>query len=62
MKLLCGMMALACAPVALAGNGAAIPKEKVAEFVAERLDVQRFPLQFGRNRRRAKRPLAIMVM
>ena len=29
MKLLCGLMALACAPVALAGNGAAIPKEPI---------------------------------
>ncbi len=43
MKLLCGMMALACAPVALAGNGAALPKEKVAEFVAEKLDVTTLP-------------------
>ena len=43
MKLLCGLMALAYAPAALAGNGAAIPKEKVAEFVAERLDVTTLP-------------------
>lgn len=43
MKLLCGLMALACAPVALAGNGAAIPKEKATEFVAEKLDVTTLP-------------------
>jgi hypothetical protein len=43
MKLLCGLMVLACAPVALAGNGAAIPKEKVAGFVAEKLDVTTLP-------------------
>lgn len=43
MKLLCGLMALACVPVALAGNGAAIPKEKVAGFVAEKLDVTTLP-------------------
>ena len=43
MKLLCGLMALACAPAALAGNGAAIPKEKVAEFVAEKLDITTLP-------------------
>jgi hypothetical protein len=43
MKLLCGLMALACASVALAGNGAAIPKEKVAEFVADKLDVTTLP-------------------
>jgi len=43
MKLLCGLMALACAPAALAGNGEAIPKGKVAEFVAEKLDVTTLP-------------------
>ncbi len=43
MKLLCGLMALACAPVALAGNGAAIPKENVAEFVSKKLDVTTLP-------------------
>ena len=43
MKLLCGLMALACAPVAFAGNGAAIPKEMVAEFVAGKLDVTTLP-------------------
>lgn len=36
-------MALACAPVAFAGNGAAIPKENVAGFVAEKLDVTTLP-------------------
>jgi len=39
MKLLCGLMALACVPAGLAGNRATLPKEKVAEFVAEKLDV-----------------------
>ena len=43
MKLLCGLMVLACAPAALAGNGAAIPKEKVTGFVAEKLDVTTLP-------------------
>jgi hypothetical protein len=43
MKLFCGLMALACAPAAFAGNGAAIPKEMVAEFVAEKLDVTTLP-------------------
>ena len=43
MKLLCGVMALACVPVALAGNGAAIPKENVAEFVSKKLDVTTLP-------------------
>jgi hypothetical protein len=43
MKLLCGLTALACVPVALAGNRAALPKEKIAEFVAEKLDVTTLP-------------------
>jgi hypothetical protein len=43
MKLLCGLMALACAPAALAGNGAPIPKESVVGFVAEKLDVTTLP-------------------
>jgi hypothetical protein len=43
MKLSCGVLALACVPVALAGNNAAVPSEKVAEFVVERLDVTTLP-------------------
>jgi hypothetical protein len=43
MKLFCGVLALACVPVALAKNNAAIPSEKVAEFVVEKLDVTTLP-------------------
>lgn len=43
MKLFCGVMALACVPVALAGNNVPYPKERVAEFVAEKLDVTTLP-------------------
>jgi hypothetical protein len=43
MKLLCALMALACAPAAPAGNGEAIPKEKAAGLVAEKLDVTTLP-------------------
>jgi len=43
MKLVCGTLALACVPVALAKNSAAIPSEKVAEFVFEKLDVTTLP-------------------
>jgi len=43
MKLLCGLMALACVPAGLAGNRAAVPKEKITEFVAEKLDVTTLP-------------------
>ncbi len=43
MKLICGVMALACVPVALAGNNVSYPKENVAEFVVEKLDVTTLP-------------------
>jgi hypothetical protein len=43
MKLFCGVLALACVPVALAKNNAAIPSEKLAEFVVEKLDVTTLP-------------------
>jgi hypothetical protein len=43
MKLLCGVMALACVPVALAGNNVPYPKENVAGFVVEKLDVTTLP-------------------
>jgi hypothetical protein len=43
MKLLCGVMALACGSVALASNNARYPKENVAQFVIEMLDVTTLP-------------------
>jgi hypothetical protein len=44
MKILCGVMILASASATLAGNSApAYPKEKVAEFVVEKLDVTTIP-------------------
>lgn len=43
MKLFCGVMALACGSVALAGNNAPYPKENVAQFVVEKLDVTTLP-------------------
>jgi hypothetical protein len=39
MRLCCGVMALACVPVTLAGNSVPYPKENVPEFVVEKLDV-----------------------
>jgi hypothetical protein len=43
MKLLSGILALACVPAALAGNNAPLPKDNMAEFVAEKLDVTTLP-------------------
>ena len=43
MKLICGLMALACLPVTLASSNVPYPKENVAEFVVEKLDVTTLP-------------------
>jgi hypothetical protein len=43
MKLYSALMALVCVPVALAGSNVPYPKENVAEFVAEKLDVTTLP-------------------
>ena len=43
MKLMCGVMALACVPVALATSNVPYPKENVATFVVEKLDVTTLP-------------------
>jgi len=43
MKLFFGVMALACVPVALAGNNVPYPKENVTQFVVEKLDVTTLP-------------------
>jgi hypothetical protein len=43
MRLLRGFVALASVPAALAANNAPLPKDNVAEFVAEKLDVTTLP-------------------
>jgi hypothetical protein len=43
MKLFYGVMALACVPAAFGGNNVPYPKEKVAEFVVEKLDATTLP-------------------
>jgi hypothetical protein len=43
MKSLCGMIALAAASVALANSTASFPKDKVTEYVVEKLDVTTLP-------------------
>jgi hypothetical protein len=43
MKMLCGMIALATASVALANNTASFPKDKVTKYVVEKLDVTTLP-------------------
>ena len=43
MKVLCGILALACVSAAEARNNAPLPKEDVTGFVAEKLDVTTLP-------------------
>jgi hypothetical protein len=43
MKLLCGMLALVCGSVALASKNVPYPKENMAEFVVEKLDITTLP-------------------
>jgi hypothetical protein len=58
MKLLSGLLALACVPVALAGNNASFPKDNVAEFVAEKLDVTTLPTSIRPKPQKSKKTFA----
>jgi hypothetical protein len=44
MKVMSGVFLLACMPLAVAKSDEAYPKEKVAEFVVEKLDVTSIPV------------------
>jgi hypothetical protein len=57
-KLMCGVMALAFVPVALAGSNVPYPKEKVAAFVVEKLDVTTLPSTIRPNPEKRKRTFA----
>src|ERR1700732_2686690 len=55
MKVLCGLIVLTCVSLALARNGAAYPTEKVAEFLAEKLDVTTLPPEIQPNPEKGKK-------
>jgi hypothetical protein len=55
MKVMSGVILLACVPLAVANGDAAYPKEKVAEFVVEKLDVTSIPSAIGLKRVKGKR-------
>jgi hypothetical protein len=55
MKLLTALLALASVPAALAGNNAPLPKDKVAEFVAGKLDVPTLPASIRPNPQKNKK-------
>ena len=58
MKLFCGAIILACAPLAFAGNDAAHPIEKVAAFVIQKLDVTTLPSAIRPKREKNKKTFA----
>jgi hypothetical protein len=58
MKLLSGLLALACVPAALAANNAPLPKDNVAEFVAQKLDVTTLPSSIRPKPQKSKKTFA----
>jgi hypothetical protein len=57
-KLVLALAALSCAPLAVAGNEAAYPKEKVAAFVVEKMDLTSLPSAFRPKKEKGKKTLA----
>jgi hypothetical protein len=58
MKLLSGLLTLACVPAALAANNAPLPKDNVAEFVAQKLDVTTLPSSIRPKSQKSKKTFA----
>jgi hypothetical protein len=57
-KVLSAFVALSFAPLVVAGNEAAYPKEKVAAFVVEKLDLTSLPSTFRPKKEKGKKTLA----
>ena len=57
MKLLSGLLALACMPAALAANNAPLPKD-VAEFIDQKLDVTTLPSSIRPKSQKSKKTFA----
>lgn len=55
MKVMCGVLLLAWMPLAVAKNEKGYPKEKIAEFVVEKLDVTSMPAAIRLKRKKGKR-------
>ena len=58
MKLFCGVIGLACVPAMVAAADSPYPKEKVAEFVVEKLDVTTLPPVIRPKREKGKKTFA----
>src|SRR5260370_42247112 len=56
-KVLLAVAALSYSPVVMAGNGAAYPKENVAAFVVEKLDLTSLPSEFRPKKEKGKKTL-----
>jgi len=56
-KVLLAVAALSYSPLVLAGNEAAYPKEKVAAFVVEKLDLTSLPSEFRPKKEKGKKTL-----
>jgi hypothetical protein len=57
-KVLLAVVALSYAPFVVAGNEAAYPKEKVAAFVVEKLDLTSLPSAFRPKKEKGKKTFA----
>src|SRR6202048_1171230 len=55
MKVMSGLFLLVCMPLAVAKSDEAYPKEKVAEFVVEKLDVTSIPSAIRPKREKGKK-------
>jgi len=55
MKTMCGVLLLVWMPLAVAKSEKAYPKEKVAEFVVQKLDVTSMPLAIRPKREKGKK-------
>src|SRR5216684_5297755 len=57
-KIALAFAALSCAPLAVAGDRAAYPKEKVAEFIVEKLDITSLPSAIRPKKEKGKKTFA----
>jgi hypothetical protein len=57
-KLVLTLAALSCAPLVVAGDEAAYPKENVAAFVVEKLDLTSLPSAFRPKKEKGKKTFA----
>ena len=58
MKLLTGLFALAFVPAVFAANNAPLPKDKVTEFVADKLDITTLPASIRPKTQKSKKTFA----